>query len=209
MALTGLFLAFFLVIHLAGNLQLLLSPDVAHSQYNVYSHILSQNLLIKLVSYVLYLSILYHVIDALILTLNNRKASGESYGKDTRGQVSGWMSRNMGVLGVLILIFLVIHMKDYWYVYKFGEPPVDAEGNKDLYIIVIESFKQLWYVILYVVCMAVLCFHLWHGVKSAFRTLGVYNRKYITWIKYLGYAFSVVISLGFALIPIIVYLNNA
>lgn len=208
MALTGLFLAFFLIIHLAGNLQLLLPEEVAHHQYNLYSHILSQNLIIKVVSYVLYLSILYHIIDALVLTLNNRTASGESYDKDSRGEVSSWISRNMGILGTLIFLFLVLHMKDYWYVYKFGNPPLDADGGKDLYIIVIQSFKELWYVIVYVVAMGILCFHLWHGVKSAFRTLGLYHIKYMRWIKYLGYAFSVILSLGFALIPVIIYLKD-
>lgn len=208
MALTGLFLAFFLIIHLAGNLQLLLNPDIAHHQYNTYSHILSQNYIIKVISYILYLSVLYHILDALILTIHNWIASGGSYGKDTRGQVSSLISRNMGVLGALIFLFLVIHLKDYWYVYKFGNPPVDAEGGKDLYIIVIESFKQLWYVILYVLSMGFLGFHLWHGVKSAFRTLGVYHLKYIQWIKYLGYGFSVVICLGFAIIPVIIYLKD-
>ncbi len=208
MAGTGLFLAFFLIIHLAGNLQLLLPEEVARTQFNYYSHLLSGNLIIKLVSWVLYFSILYHIYDAIVITLTNRKANDGSYGRDSRSEVSSWISRNMGILGSLIFIFLVIHFKDYWYVYKFGSPALDSNGNKDLYQIVIASFGQLWYVLFYVAAVAVLGFHLWHGVKSAFRTVGVYHEKYITYIKYLGYMFAVIISLGFALIPVLVYLKN-
>ncbi len=208
MALTGLFLAFFLIIHLLGNLQLLLPEATGHSQFNAYSHFLSGNLLIKIVSYVLYAAILYHVVDALQITLENRKASGKAYKTDNRNEVSGWISRNMGVLGTLILIFLIIHFKDYWYVYKFGNPPLDAEGHKDLYLIVMTSFKELWYVVLYVVAILGLGLHLVHGISSAFRTLGVYHEKYIRVIRYLGYIFSVLITIGFALIPVIVYLKQ-
>ena len=208
MALTGLFLSFFLIIHLAGNLQLLLPQNIAHTQFNNYSHLLSGNPLIKVVSYVLYFSILYHVYDALMLVLGNRKANNSSYGKDARGAVSNWASRNMGILGSVILIFLIIHFKDYWYLYKFGELPVDEAGTKDIYTIVIESFKVLWYVALYVVAFIALGFHLMHGVSSAVRTLGLYNERYILWVKYIGFAFSFLISLGFAIIPIFVYLKH-
>lgn len=207
MALTGLFLAFFLIIHLLGNLQLLLSEETAHTQFNAYSHFLSGLTLIKVVSYLLYASILYHTFDALIITLANRKANAKGYNADNRGEVSGWISRNMGILGSLIFIFLIIHFKDYWYVYKIGgDLPLDAEGNKDLYLIVVASFKELWYVILYEIALIVLGFHLWHGVKSAFRTLGVFHPKYVLWIKYIGYAFAVAITVGFMIIPIHVYI---
>lgn len=206
MALTGLFLAFFLIIHLLGNLQLLLPDEMAHSQFNAYSVFLSGLSLIKVVSYFLYATILYHVFDAIILTLENRKANAKGYKADSRGEVSGWISRNMGILGTLILIFLVIHFKDYWYIFKFGELPLDADGNKDIYMLVVSSFKELWYVILYEIALLALGFHLWHGVKSAFRTLGVYHPKYVLWIKYLGYAFAVAITLGFMIIPVHVYI---
>jgi len=208
MALTGLFLAFFLIIHLLGNLQLLLPEEIAHTQFNAYSHFLSGNLLIKMVSYVLYFSILYHVFDALIITIGNWRANDTSYKKDNRAEVSGWIARNMGLLGTFVLIFLVIHFKDYWYVYKFGSPPLDVEGNKDLYIIVVDSFKELWYVVLYVIAIIALGLHLIHGVSSAFRTLGLYHEKYIVWMKYIGYLFSIFITLGFVMIPIIIYLKQ-
>jgi succinate dehydrogenase / fumarate reductase cytochrome b subunit len=208
MSFTGLFIAFFLIIHLAGNLQLLLPPEIAHEQYNWYSHLLSGNILIKIIAYLLYLSLLVHILDALFITLQNRKAAGQSLKKDTRGKVSPWFSRNMGILGVVILIFLVVHMKDYWYQYKFGHIPLDEQGNKDIYTIVIESFKNIWYVILYVIGFIGLGYHLAHGVSSAFRTLGLYNKSYIKIFKYLGYAFAILLPLGYAIIAVVVYLQN-
>ena len=208
MALTGLFLAFFLIIHLLGNLQLLIPGEIGKLQFNSYSHLISGLLVIKMVSYVLYFSILYHVFDAAWLTYDNWKANDKSYKKDKRAEVSGWISRNMGILGSIIFIFLIIHFRDYWYVYKFGSLPLDAEGNKDLYTIIINSFQDLWYVVLYVIAILALGLHLMHGVSSAFRTLGLYHEKYIKWMKYIGYLFSVLITLGFVLIPIIIYLNQ-
>ena len=208
MALTGLFLAFFLIIHLLGNLQLILPDDIARTQFNNYSKVISSLSIIKLVSYVLYASILYHAFDALWITIVNWRANDKSYNTDNRAEVSGWISRNMGFLGSLILIFLVIHFKDYWFVYKFGTLPTDSEGNKDLYQIIVDSFSVLWYVILYVIAILALGLHLIHGVSSAFRTLGVYHPKFIKWIKYIGYAFSVAITAGFVIIPIIIYFKQ-
>lgn len=207
MALTGLFLAFFLIIHLLGNFQLLIPGEEGKLQFNSYSHLLSGLLIIKLVSYVLYFSIFYHVFDAAWITYDNWKANDKSYKKDKRAEVSGWISRNMGFLGSIILIFLIIHFRDYWYVYKFGSVPLDADGNKDLYTIVVASFQELWYVILYVIAILALGLHLMHGVSSASRTLGLYNEKYIKWVKYIGYAFSICITLGFVIIPILIYLK--
>jgi succinate dehydrogenase / fumarate reductase cytochrome b subunit len=93
-------------------------------------------------------------------------------------------------------------------VYKFGAAPVDADGHKDLYQIVISSFEVWWYAVFYVVAVIVLGFHLIHGIKSAFRTLGVYHEKFILWLKYLGYIFSILITIGFAIIPIIIYFKQ-
>ncbi|HHH52730.1 MAG TPA: succinate dehydrogenase cytochrome b subunit [Bacteroidetes bacterium] len=208
MSLTGLFIAFFLIIHLLGNLQLLLPYDRAHLQYNWYSHLLSHNIIIEIIAYILYFTLIVHILDALLITLENRKSNGKGLKVDNRGVNSSWFSRNMGVLGVIILLFLVLHLKDYWYMYKFNDIPLDEKGNKDIFIIVYQSFKEWWYVLLYVIAFFALGFHLAHGIWSAFRTLGVYNKWYIKLTKYLGIAFAILLSLGFALIPIIIYLKN-
>ena len=208
MATTGLFLCFFLVIHLLGNLQLLSPESVAREQFNWYSHLLSGNILIKLISYVLYLSLIGHAAYALLITRINLKANGTKYVYDKRSQVSSWNSRNMGILGTIILIFLVIHFKDYWYQYKFGSLPVDVKGNKDLYTIVIRSFEQGWYVCIYEVSFVALGFHLLHGFFSASRTLGLYHPKYGKAIRWFGWIYSLSVTLGFMLIPIYIYYNQ-
>ena len=208
MSFTGLFIAFFLIIHLLGNFQLLLPYEEAHLQYNTYSHFLSDLFIIKLIAYFLYFTLVYHILNAVWITLDNMKANGKGLKVDKRGANSKWYSRNMGILGVIIFLFLVLHMKDYWFVYKFGEIPLDENGNKDIFIIVIATFKELWYVVAYVIAFFALGFHLAHGVSSAFRTLGVYNKLYIKIIKYLGVTFAILMSLGFAIIPVIVYLKN-
>lgn len=204
MCLTGLFLCFFLIIHFLGNLQLFLPAEQAREQFNWYSHFLSGNALIKIVSYVLYASILLHMLDALVITMRNRK-SGESYRQDKRGRASKWYSRNMGILGTIILIFLVIHFQNFWYVYKFGTLPLDDNGHKDLYLLVVTTFKEWWYVLIYVLAMVALCYHLIHGVYSSIRTLGLFHPKYIKWLKIAGIAYSVIICTGFALMPVYVY----
>lgn len=207
MCVTGLFLSFFLLIHFLGNLQLFLPQEQAHLQFNAYSHFLSGNIIIKIVSYVLYTSIIVHAVDGLIITLRNRK-SGGNYRTDNRKRASTWASRNMGILGTLILIFLVIHFQNFWYVYKFGNLPLDDNGNKDLYILVITVFKEWWYVLIYVASMIALCYHLIHGIQSAVRTLGVFHPKFVRWFKYAGIAYSLIICCGFALMPIYIFFTN-
>ncbi|MCL1666868.1 succinate dehydrogenase cytochrome b subunit [Elizabethkingia ursingii] len=206
MCLTGLFLGFFLLIHFLGNLQLFLPQEQAHLQFNAYSHFLSGNIVIKIVSLVLYTSIILHAIDGLVIIIKNKK-SGGTYQSDRRGRASKWYSRNMGILGTLILVFLVIHFQNFWYVYKFGSLPLDDKGNKDLYILVITVFKEWWYVVIYVISMIALCYHLIHGIYSAVRTLGLFHPKYVKWIKIAGIAYSVIISVGFALMPVYVFLT--
>ncbi|MEC5147688.1 succinate dehydrogenase cytochrome b subunit [Chitinophaga sp. 212800010-3] len=205
MALTGLFLCLFLVIHLLGNLQLFLPEERAHRQFNLYSHILSENIIIMVISYILYASIIAHVVYAVIITITNNKAGKVRYRYDKRGAVSKWYSRNMGLLGTVILIFLVIHLRDFWYVYKFGKVPLDADGHKDLYVLVVSAYSELWYVLLYILCMVALCYHLLHGFFSAARTLGLYHPRYAKWIRIFGWVFSIVICTGFAAMPVYVH----
>lgn len=207
MALTGLFLCFFLVIHLLGNLQLLLPEAHARESFNSYSTMLSGITFIKVISYLLYTSIILHFMDALIVTLKNRKTSGK-YAYDKRGSASKWYSRNMGILGTLILIFLVIHFKDFWYVYKFGEVPLDMKGNKDLFAVVMNAFSSWWYVLIYVASIAALGYHLLHGFYSAARTIGLHHPVYAGWIKVIGSIYSYAVTIGFASIPVYIYLTR-
>jgi succinate dehydrogenase / fumarate reductase, cytochrome b subunit len=205
MALTGLFLCFFLVIHLFGNLQLLLPAGVAQWQFNFYSKLLSQNIFIELISYILFASILAHVLYSLFITAKNRRANGKRYEYDRRGAVSKWYSRKMGLLGTIILVFLVIHLRDFWYRFQFGHVPLDKDGQKDMYNLVVTVYHNGWYVLIYVLSMVALGYHLLHGFFSAARTLGVYHLRYSKLIKTAGWVYSIGISAGFALIPIYIY----
>ncbi|SEA79344.1 succinate dehydrogenase cytochrome b subunit [Pedobacter hartonius] len=207
MALTGLFLCFFLVIHLLGNLQLLLPAERAEGSFNYYSDLLSGNIFIMMISYVLYFSLIAHAVDALVITLKNKKVAAK-YVYDDRKQVSKWYSRNMGILGTILLIFLVLHFKDFWYLYKFGAVPVDKEGYKNLYVVVLYAFKSWWYVLLYVCAMLALGYHLLHGFKSAVRTLGLYHPRYASYVQIFGVIYSYAITIGFSVIPVYVHLTQ-
>lgn len=118
MALTGLFLCLFLVGHLAGNLQLIFS-DALH--FNQYALFMTTNPVVKLLSYLTYISILFHAIDGIMLTVQNRKARPIKYAKENAAANTVWASRNMAVLGTLILIFIVTHMVNFWAVMHFDQ----------------------------------------------------------------------------------------
>jgi succinate dehydrogenase / fumarate reductase cytochrome b subunit len=205
MALTGLFLCLFLVVHLFGNLQLLLPVEVAQWQFNFYSKLLSENLFIELISYVLFASILAHILYALFITVKNGRANGKHYEYDRRGVSSKWYSRKMGLLGTIILVFVIIHLRDFWYRLKFGHLPLDKDGQEDLYTLVVTVYHSGWYVLIYVLCMAALGYHLLHGFFSAARTLGVYHPRYVNLVKTAGWIFSIGVSAVFAFIPVYIH----
>ncbi len=121
MSLTGLFLCSFLVIHMIGNLQLFKGDS--GMAFNTYAVFMTTNPLIKTTSYLLYASILYHAVKGLWLAARNRKARPVKYAMSQANANSHWTSRNMGVLGTMILVFIVVHMSDFWAEYKFGHIP--------------------------------------------------------------------------------------
>lgn len=207
MALTGLFLILFLAVHLAGNLQLLKSDG--GRAFNVYAHFMTHNPLIVTISVVNFAFIAIHIVWAAILTRRNRAARGP-VGYAVTNNSSSLTSRNMGILGTLILVFIVIHLRSFWYETHFGNIPlVDYDGSpvKDLFTVVDVAYTQLWFVVLYVVSMAIVGFHLYHGFGSAFQTLGLNHVKYNPAIRFIGVAFSIVVPVLFALIPILMFLD--
>lgn len=121
MAFTGLFLCLFLLGHLAGNLQLFMSGYDGQLQFNEYAVFMTTNPAVKLLSYVTYISILFHAIDGLVITIANRKARPQNYAYSKPGANSIWSSRNMGILGTVIFVYIVVHMQNFWYKYKFGK----------------------------------------------------------------------------------------
>ena len=200
MALTGLFLCSFLVIHFLGNITLYTDPV----QYNEYTRFMSSNPIIRVMEIVLVAGFLTHIIDAIMLTRANKKAQPVKYAMDKKK--SSWYSRNMGLTGSVILAFLVLHLQSFWYGYKFGSPAyaTDSAGLpiKDMYTMVVEAFGEFWYSGLYVVAVTLLGIHLNHGFQSAFQSVGLRHKKYTPTIKMLGTAFSILITLGFVSFPI-------
>ena len=206
MALTGLFLCLFLVGHLAGNLQLLVGGEEGQLAFNEYAKFMTTNPLVKVLSYVTYFSILFHAIDGVVLTMQNKKARPVGYAQNNAAANSSWASRSMALLGVITLAFIVIHMKSFWFEMHFGELGVDSSGNRDLWTLTVTSFKQLWYVAFYVVAMVMLGFHLSHGFSSAFQSLGLRSGKYVDVLDKAGKWFTFVICGLFAIIPVYIYL---
>ena len=206
MSLTGLFLCLFLVVHMSGNF-LLFNNDGGQA-FNEYTKFMTTFPLIKVASIFTFFGIILHAVDGLLLTLKNRKARPVKYAVQPKR--SSWASRNMAVLGIIVLFFLIVHLKSFWYVMKFGEVgKVIYNGHeyKDLYTVVIAAFSQWWYVAIYVVSLIALGYHLVHGFASAFQTLGVNHSKYTPFIKFVGYAYAILVPIGFASQLVIVYLT--
>ena len=156
----------------------------------------------------LFAGLIIHVFQALILTLENKKARPVGYLKVDGAANSSWYSRSMGLLGTLLLMFLIVHLIHFWVKSRFtGLPGHDANGNENLYAVMQETFKMLWVVILYTLAMISLAYHLLHGFQSAFQTLGLNNKLYTPIIKKVGIYFSIFIPFIFALMPILMYLG--
>lgn len=122
MALTGLFICLFLVVHLAGNLQLFKNDGgLAFNQYAVFMTTWPP---VKVISYVNYAFILLHAVNGFWLVLNNRRARPVKYEARKDSRSATWASRNMGLLGTILFVFIVIHMGNFWRKFHWGEPPV-------------------------------------------------------------------------------------
>jgi len=196
----------FLIEHLAGNLLLLLGDNGL--TYNAYSDFMAANPLIRIVEIVLFLSLIYHPVEALILTLRNKRARPKGYKVNHPEENSTWYSRNMGILGLIILAFLVLHLTNFFYKARFADLSLDVNGNKDLYLVVKESFETAWYSIAYIVCFLALGFHLLHGIFSGFKTMGLSHKKYVPVVKWLGVVLTVIFTVGFIAIPAYFLLNS-
>lgn len=130
MAFTGLFLCLFLVGHLLGNLQLFMHGEEGKRAFNEYAYFMQHNPFIKIMSYVTYLSILFHAIDGFLLAYQNKKARPVNYAYNKPSANSSSASRNMAVLGTAILIFIVIHMANFWAVMHFDHMPLHKTTKK-------------------------------------------------------------------------------
>jgi succinate dehydrogenase / fumarate reductase cytochrome b subunit len=191
------------VVHLIGNLQLF--NDDGGRAFNIYSEFMGHNMVIRVMEIVLLLGFAFHIWDAVALTRRNQGARTQKYAVNRLEENSNWSSRNMGLLGTVILVFLLIHLYNFFLPTKTGaltQVVIDGELVDDLYVRVVEAFKNPIYVLLYVISMVALAYHLIHGFQSAFQTLGLNHRKYTPAIRSFGYIFSILVCLGFASMPI-------
>ena len=206
-ALSGGFLILFLIGHLAGNLQLFIPGELGKKQFNAYALFMTTNPAVMVLSYLTYFSILLHSTLTIFLTLKSRSVRPVKYLVNSGSSNSTWPSRNMAFLGTVLLIFLIVHLRSFWYEMHFGEIGLDKWGNKDLYTVTVTAFDNIFYTAFYVISMIMLAFHLHHGVESAFQTLGLNTLKYEKTIKFIGQGIAVVIPLVFATIPITLYVR--
>ena len=206
-ALSGGFLVIFLLGHLAGNLQLFIPGELGQKQFNSYALFMTTNPAVIALSYLTYTSIILHSILTLYLVLRSRSARSVRYQVSSGSSNSSWASKNMAFLGTMLLIFLIIHLRSFWYEMHFGDIGLDKWGNKDLYTVTVSAFQNTLYTAFYVLSMLMLSFHLSHGVSSAFQTLGLSTSKYEKIINFVGKSIAVLIPLIFASIPITLYVR--
>ena len=192
MALTGLFLITFLVLHLSINLLTLCSdPEL----FNGASHFMATNPLIQAMQYVLALGFILHIGMGIRLNYLNNKARPVKYAKNAPGENASAASRSMIYTGLLVFVFLLIHLYNYYYKIKFI-------GVDDDYLLVTTLFDSGIYTMIYVLSFILLGIHLNHGFQSAFQSLGANHRKYTPWIKKVGFLYSFLTAFGFSAIAI-------
>jgi succinate dehydrogenase / fumarate reductase, cytochrome b subunit len=204
MALTGIFLILFLVIHAALN-ACIWAMD-GGEMFNKGAHFMGSNVLPRILEIGLFAGFILHIVQSYKLTIKNKKARSVGYEVDYGNRGSKWYSRSMALLGTIILLFLVIHLTDFWYPNRSNQGFLLGE-EINLYLKMQDTFSQLWVVIVYVAGCISLGYHLAHGFQSAFKTLGVHNKRYHVMLSSLGLGFSIVIALLFALMPISFYMG--
>ncbi len=206
MSITGLFLVAFIAVHLALNL--LLIVDDSGELFNLGAHFMATNPAIKIMEPLLGLGFLIHILWSFYLETVNWKARPVKYNKKNMSGASSWASRNMLILGALVLVFLIIHVMNFFWVIKFDSHSmntvmVGGEEMEDTYSLVAGLFKgSVGYCIFYVLAGLLLGFHLSHGFWSAFQTLGLNNKHWMKRWQVIGYAYAVIVAVGFAVIPL-------
>ena len=209
MALIGLFLCVFLVLHLSINLLMLL-PDRSYFDMGVY---IMSTAPVKIMEVFLFGSIALHILLGLLLQIQNWLARPVRYAKK-EGMETSFFSKYMIWTGGIIVIFFCLHFMDFFF-YKFGwfgcDPAAigikyiaetDTAANNNFYDIARYIFASKAYCLVYIGFMILLAFHLIHAFQSAFQSLGWNHPTYAPIIKWVGYIYSVAIPAGFAAIPL-------
>lgn len=203
MALTGLFLISFLIIHCTINAMIFLNDGGA--TFSHWGHFMGTNPITRTLEIGLVAGFLLHIIQGIMLMRANNAARPVKYAVSTPPSNSAWYSRSMGLLGTLLLLFLIMHTAHFWIPNRSNQFRVGEELN--LYQMMLDTFSNPLIVVLYVIGCISLAWHLLHGFWSAFQTLGLTHQRYNGLINFVGTAFAIVVPLIFALMPIAIYLN--
>lgn len=196
MAITGLFLISFLLVHCSLNALIFLNDGGA--AFNEGAEFMGHNPVIRAMEIVLFGGLLLHIFDGLRLWFENKSKRPVAYAKVDGAANSKWYSRSMGLLGTLLLLFLILHLKHFWYFSRL------TEGLEDhtLFAEMQSVFMNPVVVVVYVLGCISLAYHLLHGFQSAFQSMGWNHPKYTPSIKLVGAIFSIVIPAVFAAMPI-------
>lgn len=205
MSLAGIFLIMFLLVHLGVNLLVFKESPEA---FNKAAHFMGTNPVIKVMEITLFGGFLLHMIYGLIVSLQNWMARPVGY-KKTYNSQSSFFSKYMIHTAIVLTIFLVLHLFDFYIKAKFygdiTEVFYDGKPYHDLGALVIARFKIWWVDVVYVIALLGLGFHLHHGFQSAFQTLGLNHPVYTPIIKTIGVAYSILVTIGFISIPVLVF----
>ncbi|MES2881171.1 MAG: succinate dehydrogenase, partial [Bacteroidota bacterium] len=181
------------------------------SMFNRAAHFMGASFIIRIMEIGLFAGIILHIIQGYAIELKNRKLRSTGYKVDLGNRGSKWYSRSMALLGTLIMLFLIMHISHFWVPSRITHDlqPVTYGYTEthDLFLRMYDIFQNPFIVLLYLLGVASLTFHLFHGFHSAYRTLGVHNKKYLALLQTLGYGFTVLVCVLFALMPISMYLN--
>ena len=209
MGLTGISLIAFLVVHVGINACIWAGDG--GEMFNKAANFMGSTVVIRILEVGLFAGIFLHLIQGLMLEFQNRSKRSVGYQVPMGNKGSKWYSRSMGLLGTIILLFLIIHWKQFWIPSRFLEVPEATYGSNapihDLFSVMKDTFTQPWVVIVYVLACISLAYHLLHGFQSAFRSLGVYNNRYLRLINGVGVGFSIIVPLAFAMMPVSMYFN--
>jgi succinate dehydrogenase / fumarate reductase cytochrome b subunit len=204
MALSGIFLVLFLLLHVTINLSSVLSPDI----FNTWSHFMGYNPLVQFILQpILIAGVVVHFVMGIVLEIQNRNARTVKYAKFKGSANAPWVSRNMILTGLVVLAFLGLHFYDFWIHeinYKFVA--ANPEDPTRYYAETVEKFMPMWRTVIYVVSFVLLSLHLWHGFSSSFQTMGL-NNKYSPAIRNFTRLYSIVVPLLFIFIALYHHLN--
>lgn len=197
-AITGILLILFLVVHFVGNYTIWGGRETFT---NYVSTLESLGWITHVIEVLLALVFIIHIYIGLKLAIENKLATPVKYKVYKSWKFVDFSARFTAVSGILILIFLIVHLVTFWYAYKFN-----ANG-RELYEIVVDWFQSPIYSIFYVLMLFVLGVHVSHGFKSAFQTFGWNHPKYNPLIEKLSTILAWIFGLGFSLIPLYFYFN--